>query len=323
MSAARILIVRLGSMGDVIHTLPAAFRLKRCFPNSRLSWLIRPRWAPLLEENACIEEVIPLERSVRAAWKRTGILRRERLDLAIDFQGLIQSAVIAKRAGALQLVGFGPKSVRERPAAFFYSRTFEPTAAHVVDRNLELAAFAAEEPGGAANATNAAREFPLPTGVPEGTLPEGRFVLASPFAGWGSKEWPFEFWGKLAALLPVPLVLNGPPQSVQRLAEVPGAFVHVCGVSGLIDATRRATAVIGVDSGPLHLAAALRKPGVALFGPTDPARNGPYGGSLRVLRAAGAVTDYHRRTEPDPSMRALTPSLAARALNAVLEGCPA
>ena len=322
MNALRILVVRLSSMGDVVHTLPAAALLKRSFPNSHLSWLIRPRWAPLLQENPFVDEVIPLKRSIGDAWHRMGTLRRERFDLAVDFQGLIQSAVVAKGACPVKLVGFGKESVREKPAAFFYSHTFNPAAAHVVDRNIELAVFAC---GGQPwqDASNALREFQLPQGCPEGTLPEGRFVLASPFAGWGSKQWPFEFWGELAALLEVPLVLNGPASAEPQLSEVAGAFVHVCGVSGLIDATRRATAVIGVDSGPLHVAAALGKPGIALFGPTDPARNGPYGRSIRVLRVADAVTDYHRREEPDASMRALTPAMAAQALTAVLEGCAA
>jgi heptosyltransferase-1 len=326
MSALRILVVRLSSMGDVVHTLPAAAFLKRSIPNSHLSWLIRPRWAPLLEGNPYVDEVIPLERSIGDAWHRMGTMRRERFDLAVDFQGLIQSAVVAKGARPVKLIGFGEDSVREKPAAFFYSHTLNPTAVHVVDRNMELAAFACGGPaskGPSNGASNAVREFPLPQGHPEGALPEGRFVLASPFAGWGSKQWPFEFWSQLAALLEIPLVVNGPASAKRQLSEVAGALVHLSGVSGLIDATRRATAVIGLDSGPLHIAAALGKPGVALFGPTDPDRNGPYGTSFQVLRAASAVTDYHRREEPDPSMRALTPAMAARALASVLEGCAA
>jgi heptosyltransferase-1 len=201
----------------------------------------------------------------------------------------------------------------------------DPRAAHVVDRNMELAAFAAGESA----ASNAVMEFPLPPGKPEGSLPDQKFILASPFAGWGSKQWPLEYWSDLAARLPLPLVVNGPASAASQLAEITGAQVHLSGIEGLIDATRRATAVIGLDSGPLHLAAALGKPGVALFGPTDPARNGPYGssvhdgsihgGSIRVLRDARAITDYHRRDQPDPSMFALTPEMAAQALHAVLK----
>ena len=96
----------------------------------------------------------------------------------------------------------------------------------------------------------------------------------------------------------MPLVLNGPPGS---------GLAHISGLPGLIDATRRAAAVIGVDSGPLHIAAALGKPGVAIFGPTDPARNGPYGDSLKVLRAPSAETTYKRGASIDPAMRAISP----------------
>jgi heptosyltransferase-1 len=100
-------------------------------------------------------------------------------------------------------------------------------------------------------------------------------------------------------------VVNGPPGAAARLAEVRGAVAHCSGIPGLVNATRRAAAVVGVDSGPLHLAAALGKPGVAIYGPTDPARNGPYGGTIRVLRAPGAPTTYRRQAEPGESMRAI------------------
>ncbi len=99
---------------------------------------------------------------------------------------------------------------------------------------------------------------------------------------------------------------------------VRGAQIHLSGIGGLIDATRRGHAVIGVDSGPMHLAAALSKPGVAIFGPTDPASHGPYGGSLRVLRSPDAVTSYKRREEIDESMRAITPGMVLEALEGAL-----
>jgi len=145
-------------------------------------------------------------------------------------------------------------------------------------------------------------------------------VLASPLAGWGSKQWPLEMFAEVARLLDLPLVVNGPPEAAETLARIRGAHVHVSGLAGLIDATRRAHAVIGVDSGPMHLAAALSKPGVAIFGPTDPARNGPYGGSLRVLRSSSAVTTYKRRDD-DGWMREITPAAVVEALAVV--GCPA
>src|SRR5207253_3742167 len=130
----------------------------------------------------------------------------------------------------------------------------------------------------------------------------GKFVLACPVAGWGSKQWPLERYEELAALLDVPLVVNGPPDAGPILRQIRGAEVHLSWIPGLIHATRRAHAVVGVDSGPMHLAAALAKPGVAVYGPTDPARHGPYGGSMRVLRGANAVTSYKRRAACDASM---------------------
>ena len=144
------------------------------------------------------------------------------------------------------------------------------------------------------------RSFFIPQGRPEGLLPAGDFILANPFAGWGSKQWPLASYLEIAKRIDVPLVLNVPEP-----IEAPGAHVHVSGISGLIHATRRAVAIIGVDSGPLHLAAALAKPGVAIFGPTDPARNGPYGGSLTVLRTDAAETTYKRETEVAGSMRSV------------------
>lgn len=305
----RILVVRLGSMGDVIHSLPAVASLKHSFPRSHLSWIIKPQWAPLLAGNPYVDEVIPFERTasgLAAAWRR---LREERFQLAVDLQGLIQSALIAAAARPEKIVGLDRSQAREPLAALVYSTAVRTQAAHRVDRYLEVAA--------AAGATNMVPTFPLPPGHPEGALPEGPFVLACPLAGWVSKQWPLEYYEELAAGLKLPLVLNGSPAAADMLSRVPGAYVHTSGIPGLIDATRRARAVVGVDSGPLHLAAALSKPGVAIFGPTDPASHGPYGGSIRVLRSPDAVTSYKRRDEEDPSMRAIQPGEVLEALDAL------
>jgi heptosyltransferase-1 len=281
-----ILVVRLGAMGDVIHALPAVASLKRSFPDARISWMIERRWSVLLEGNPCIDEIIAIDKcGWRAALECYRALRGRHFTLVIDFQGLLKSAIPAALHDAGRTTGFA--APREKSAALFYSERIEPRGVHVVDQNLSLSR--------ALGARTAVIEFRLPVGAPEGELPE-HFVLASPFAGWGAKEWPLARYGELATLLhPVPLVLNGPPSQRQTLAGVAQIRVHVSSVSGLIDATRRAAAVVGVDSGPLHLAAALGKQGVALFGPTDPARNGPYGAAFTVLRSPRAVTTYRRR----------------------------
>jgi len=314
--SGRILVVRLGAMGDIIHALPAVASLKHSHPGSRVTWLVEPRWAALLENNPYVDRVILLRRdsaaSLFASWRT---LRSEPYDVAVDFQGLIKSALAASAAHSNRIFGFHQTQVRERAAALFYSDKTVSNAAHVVDRNLDLAA--------AAGASSALRTFPIPTGRAEGELPQGDFVLASPLAGWQAKQWPIEHYTALAPRLQrdlgIPLVVNLRPGA--EFAKIDSAFRHISGLEGLIDATRQAAAVLGIDSGPTHLAAALGRPGVAIFGPTDPFRNGPYGGSMKVLREAGAPTSYKRRPIIDDSMRRVSPDEVFDALKTVLGGC--
>lgn len=311
----RILVVRLSSMGDVIHALPACATLKHSFPGSTLAWAIHPRWAQLLEDNPFVDEVIRFDRRKAGSWADAWhALRVRRFDFAVDFQGLIQSALVASAARPDRIYGFHQAHLREKLAALFYSNRVRLTATHVVDRNLELAA--------AAGATSVVMKFPLPAGVPEGELPEDRFVLSCPFAGWGAKQWPLESYRTVARRLReelgVALVLNGPPGSRAAFEAVPEALPHVSGLPGLIHATRCAAAVLGCDSGPMHLAAALGKPGVAIFGPTDPARNGPYASALTTLRTPGAATSHKRRPEPDASMESISPDQVFDALRSAL-----
>lgn len=310
-SSARILVVRLGAMGDILHALPAVASLKQSYPASHLTWVVEPRWAPLLEGNPFIERIVLFDRSRLATLARSWRdLRSQPYDLAVDFQGLIKSALVAAASGAPRIVGYRASQAREPLAALFYSDKVRVSSSHAVERNLDLAS--------AAGSPTHLRTFPLPPGRPEGSLPAGPFILASPLAGWPAKQWPLEYYTQLAARLRrdagIPLVLNGPPWEEAKLAAVPGALVHLSSLEGLIDATRRAAAVVGLDSGPMHLAAALARPGVAIFGPTDPARNGPYGASFTVLRSPSAVTSYKRRGEIDPSMREVTPDAVFEAL---------
>jgi heptosyltransferase-1 len=220
--------------------------------------------------------------------------------MAIDFQGLIQSALVGRASRPLRFIGLHRSQARESLAGIFYTEQVKTTGPHCVDANLQLAA--------AAGATHLTDEAWIPPGKPEGDLPSGPFVFASPFAGWASKQWPLENYGRLAQELiaeGLPLVVNVPQGFREKLAAMPDLQIHESGLPGLIDGTRRATAVVGVDSGPMHLAAALSKPGVAIFGPTDPARNGPFHSKLVVLRDAHAVTSYERVDENDASMRAI------------------
>ena len=288
-----ILIVRLGAMGDILHTLPAVEMLHRNLPDARIYWIAEERWHPLLTGHPALAGVLPFDRRSWTALKATRqCLRALRFDRAYDFQGLMKSGLVAWQSGATRVVGAA--RTRESFAGWFYTERVTTSAAHIVDQHCELVKALNIEP------------VWLPEGVSEGPLPAGRFVLASPFAGWTSKQWPLEHYATLAQMLPLPLVLNVAPSQASMVAGM--GHVHVSSLGGLIHATRRARAVLGVDSGPLHLAAALGKPGVALFGGTDPARNGPYGGSIQVLRHRDAVTSYERGDTLDPLMRDLTPA---------------
>ena len=308
----RILVVRLGAMGDIIHTMPAVASLKQSFPESHLTWLVEPQWAPLLGGNPHIDRLLFLRRkSLTDIYQSWRSLRAGDYDLAVDFQGLLKSALAA--AGSGRIFGFHKSQLREPAAAWFYSARILSPATHVVEKNLDLAA--------AAGASCRPHSFPLPPGQPECDLPDGDFVLASPLAGWRSKQWPIEHYRTLAARLHrelgIPLVLNCPSDASLAVED---ALLHTSGIPGLIHATRRAVAVVGVDSGPLHLAAALGKPGVAIFGPTDPARNGPCGDSLKVLRLPAAATTYKRGDTIADSMQQISPLEVFESLRPLLAG---
>src|SRR5207249_4058643 len=158
-------------------------------------------WIPLLQGNPLVDRLVLLRRGslggLRESWRD---LRAESYDLAIDFQGLLKSALAACVARPQRLFGFD--NTRERAAALFYTDRAHASSTHVVDRNLDLAA--------TAGATRTPPAFPLPPGHPEGDLPSGDFVLASPLAGWPGKQWPSEHYSELAARLDMPLVVNVP-----------------------------------------------------------------------------------------------------------------
>lgn len=331
---SRVLVVRLGAMGDVIHALPAVSALARALPESQVDWIVDPRWAALLEGNPFLNAVIPLPLNAwrkepfrtgswRAARELIADLRSTQYDLAVDLQGLIKSASLARVTGARRRAGFETAALREPFAARLYTEQVSVTGAHVVDQNLSAVRRLTGEADGPV-------EFPLPEGERSTVLPAGDFVLATPVAGWGSKQWPARHYAQLAGLLyrgvSMPLVLDCAPgdagyvQEIARTAPAESVVVHTSTIPQLIGATRRARAVLGVDSGPLHLAAALGKPGVAVFGPTDPARNGPYGGTLTVLRATTAATTYRREPDVSCSMSSISADQAYEKLRWILSG---
>ena len=335
--APRLLLIRLGALGDVIHTLPAAALLRRALPRADITWAVEPRWAPLLAGNPALDRVleVPLKtwrkqpfsaKTVRALRTLRDDLRIRRFDASIDFQGLLKSAVLGWAAKPAATVGFERGALREPWAARFYTQQFAPYRRHVVDKNLALAravaGVSAESPV----------EWFLPPGERSPDLPAGDFLLASPLAGWKAKQWPTERYAELAVLSwrerGLPVVLDCAPSDELGLREIVGQApagacrLHVSSLTQLIGATRCARVVLGVDSGPLHLAAALGKPGVALFGPTDPERNGPYASSFVTLRRSNAETTYKRQDRYSDSMSALSAYEVWAELAAVLDGQP-
>lgn len=331
-SSRRILIVRLSAMGDVIHTLPAAQALRGAFPNAMIGWLIEERWAELLcacgtPRRGPRSPHRPLADWVHTIslnkWKKSLLtistleqiarvwndVRSAHYDLAIDLQGAIRSAVLARLAGAP--VVYGAAEPREAPASLWYTRRAIPRGAHVIEQNLSMVEAVAQQ------------KLSLPTvRLPRDAETERRvdqrlaadgishFAILNPGAGWGAKRWPAERYGRVAhALATVGLrsIVNyGPGEDdlagAAEAASTGAAIPMKCSVTELIALTRRARLFIGGDTGPMHLAAALQVPVVAIFGPTDPARNGPYGTRSIVLRNLASATTYARRSQPDEGM---------------------
>ena len=294
-----ILVVRLGAMGDIVHALAAVTSLKLSFLDEELIWVVKRRWSDILEGNPHVDRLLTVQ-DRESALSFGNSLRKERPRFAVDFQGLLQSAVIGRLSRPGVLWGFDKSVAREPFAARFYTHAVHVSGPHRIQRNLQLVR--------AAGASVITDQAWLPPGRAEGDLPPTPFVLASPFAGWAGKQWPLASYAELAALLGkegVPLVMNVSAELASSLQGLPNVRVHVSSIAGLIHATRQASAVIGVDSGPLHIAAALGKKGVAIFGPTDPDATGPYGGSMQVLRTPRALTTYDRHKQIQESMRAI------------------
>ena len=327
-------------MGDVLHAMPAVAALRELHPDWRIGWAIEPVWSELLEAESEVHDVawrfsgrdsrrplVDLWTQVPTReWKQRPFslstlrdiaalrreLRRDHYDICVDMQGAIRSAVVGRMAGTD--VFAGAAEPRERPAAWFYERRIGLTAAHVVEQGCELLGAAVGETLRPAKVTlpvdPAAERWcdALLAGVGE------RFVVVSPTAGWGAKQWPVERYGAVAAALTLAgfrtLVNAASSEHTvgRRVVEASGgaATLVPCSVGQMIALVRRAGVVIAGDTGPLHLAAALERPVVGLYGPTDPARNGPYGTKARVLRHGSSRLDHSRHQETEAGLMQIT-----------------
>ena len=328
----RFLLVRLGSLGDVIHALPAASALRDAFPEARIDWLIEPRWRRLLEGNCDLTEIIGLEKKSAAGLITTvRKLRAAHYTCAIDFQGLYKSALPVFASGAPRRIGFPSTYAREGFASLFYTDRVNPRGAHKVDHNLALA-----EAAGAVVRASSLR-FPL-TPRPEDEKQVAQelarnniadFYVLNPGGGWRSKCWPPERYGELHHLLAVQhgwraVISFGPGEErlAQELISAAGSRPPIAlplGLGPLMALLRRSKFVVSADTGPLHLASALGTPVVGLYGPTDPARNGPYSGPSQiqsiVIRNPGkSETTYRRGASYSSPMLSITVDQVADAV---------
>jgi heptosyltransferase I len=347
----RILVVRLSAMGDVIHTLPAVHALREAFPHAHIGWLIEERWAGLLcaasfpqsgarsGERPLVDDVhtVDLKNWGESLFSVSTLQRIAKVwndvrdldyDIAIDLQGAMRSAFFARFSGAR--IVYGAAEPREGAAAMWYTRKVVTRGRHVVEQYFSIARAASEK----------IRTIPFAT-LPYDSKSEERvrqrleemhiskFAILNPGAGWGAKRWPAERYGEVAyglAQIGVRSIVNyGPGEddlaSQLEAASKGAATAMSCTISELIALTRRASLFVGGDTGPLHLAAALQIPAVAIFGPTDPARNGPYGTRSIVLRSPESMTTHKRNAPPDEGMLSIGSDEVVAAAKRLLGGC--
>ena len=304
----RFLIVRLGSLGDVVHAIPVAAALRHRFPQAQIDWMVDPRYVELLDLVACVDRTVPIDprgltrRGARVLSTLTA-LRRARYDIVIDLQGLLKSALLARLVRAGCTIGFPHRYLREPLARFMYTETPDPTgAAHVIDQNLALL-----EPLDVGD-----RRVHFPVTIPRTPAAESvaarfdrRYVMLNAGAAWPNKRWPAARFGAVAAAIEREfglrsIVLWGPgeqPLAAAVAAASAGAAEASppTAIADLVSLARPAQLMISGDTGPLHIAAAVGTPLVALFGPTRPERNGPWAAhDEAVSRAADCSCVYER-----------------------------
>jgi len=322
MTEPRFLVVRLGSLGDIVHTFPAVAGLRDALPKAEIVWLTHPRWKTLVESSALATDIWETEtRSYSSLREIIRCIRKNRFTAAIDYQGLWKSAMLPFFGGVPRRIGFSSQTIRESGVPILYTDRVRTTLTHIADQNGELSQRAGARNGIApvALAVPAIQEvFVLQ--LLRGFSIE-RYVVLSPAGGWRSKCWPPDRYGalcqKIRGILGMRCVLNYGPGEENLVAEVKSAsgeadpIAYNGSLEQLMALLRNAACIVGGDTGPLHLAVALGTPAVAIFGPTDPARNGPYRMGNRsektapadiVLRSPHAVTTYKRGDQADPSI---------------------
>jgi heptosyltransferase-1 len=316
-----ILIVRLGALGDIVHALPAAAALRTAMPDARIDWLVDAKHRALLDLVTGLDRVVTVDGRTVGAW--VDVVRRMRqvsYDTALDMQGLMKSAVLARASGAARVAGFSIWHLREKTARPFYSDTDDCSSdgegheatRHVIYKNLHLLRVIgvetervvfplAEVDSAVARAVQAA----------DGG---GPFALLNPGAAWPNKRWPAERFGDVAAFLREvrgmrSVVVWGPgdealARSVVSASDGAASEAPPTGIADFLALSRAASLCVSGDTGPVHLAAAVGTPVVGIFGPTDPDRNGPWRAEdVVVTRFATCRCHYERRCRRDRDAR--------------------
>jgi len=305
---SNFLIVRLGSLGDIIHAVPAAAAIRRVFPQACIDWLVDVRHRDVLELVPVVDRKLAVNTTSASSLRSVvGDLRRTRYDAALDLQGLLKSAVLARLSGASRVIGFPADLLRERAARFFYTETAGDMAPHVIDKNLSmLKAIGVRMPD---------VEFPLEDRSPHivvearwrlGIAEGKRFALINPVAAWPNKRWPPVYFAEVSRELAKrhdlrSLVLWGPGEeqiagAVVAASDNTAAVSPPTTIADIVSLTKAAALMISGDTGPMHVAGASGTPLVGIFGPTDPQRNGPWSeDDLVVSRYRSCVCHYQRQ----------------------------
>src|SRR3984893_14877020 len=346
MAECGFLVVPLGSLGDIVHTFPAVAALRESFPAAEIIWLTHARYKLLVQSSGLASKIWTTETRVASSLMRTiREIRAASFDTAIDYQGLWKSASLPFLGGVKRRIGFSLVSVREFGVPLLYTDRVHATGAHVADQNGELSKRA-----GAQNAVANFRLDPPPVRPEElskflrsDTMKP--YVVLSPGGGWRSKCWPPERFGalckKISQSLSLRCLINYGPGEEDLATKIRAASgdadpVLFNGELGLLmSLLRSAVCVVGGDTGPLHLGVALGTPVVALFGPTDPERNGPYrntsgsppstqssdrqGPHNIVLRAANVATTHSRQDHTHPSMLEIQVETVFEAVKRIIE----
>jgi heptosyltransferase I len=365
-SKFRLLVVRLGAMGDILHALPAVTALRQAHPGWVIDWVVEPRWRALLAAEASPEKpdaeggggfnprIRPIQSTLALAarpvvdslhlaptrnWRDAPLsrktlheikslrqaLRAGNYDTVLDLQGAMRSAVLGRIAGCQRLIG--EAEPRERAARWLFTERIETRGAHVIEQDVELASAVAGDdlhPAAPWLPVDPAAEAWADSVVPRHSKDPA--VLINPGAGWGAKRWPVECYAEVALGLLERgwrvLVNAGPGEEplADGIAHATGgrAETIVPTLGQLIALTRRIALCIAGDTGPLHLACALGRPVVGIYGPTDPSRNGPFGTKFKVLRSPDSRRDHTRHSTPEAGLMTILPEHVLQAADELL-----